>query len=57
VKSAAAGPEASAGRAFGLGPVGKDRDFFNYPKSFLTQKQIPENPKYVFKPRKMLRKL
>jgi hypothetical protein len=45
---------AVAGRAFGLGPEQKDR--FSFPKSFLMQKQIPENTEYVYKAPKMPRK-
>jgi hypothetical protein len=45
---------AVARQAFGLGPEQKNR--FSFPKSFLLQKQIPKNPEYVYKARKMPRK-
>jgi hypothetical protein len=45
---------AGAGRAFGLGPLVKDRVFLNL---FLMQKQFQKNLEIVLKARKILEKI
>jgi hypothetical protein len=48
-----AGAGEDVGRAFGLGPVGKDRFFLNL---FLMRKQFQKNLEIVLEARKLLRK-